>query len=221
PVHPVLAERFGPILARTEREMKKKIGTAAVAMGTADETPGGGAIGRLLRESIRKATGADLVLHGALTSESLEKGEITEKELWRIVPFENRLGVASLTWGEVRLLLEENLERGERRVMGVSGARALLDPQAAAGSRIVSLTLPDGTTPHPRRRFRVAINSYALASAGGRFPELRRLTGRPEARLTLLDLQTRDAVREAIRSMSPLDFSDRPSDGFHLRPPQR
>jgi hypothetical protein len=64
--------------------------------------------------------------------------------------------------------------------------------------------LPLHLTEYARKRFRVAMNSYALASGGGRFPVLREIAERPESRLEMTDIDTRTAVVEYVRKHNPL-----------------
>lgn len=201
PADPVLFRTFGRTLARAEDLLGRRIGSASAPLSAQGTDPGGGEIGEMIRAAILGSTGADIVIHGSLSSASLTAGPITERDLWRIVPHEYRLGAAWLTFGEIREILEENLAVEHYRVMGLGGATAVMD---AEGKKIARLVLPDGTVPHPRRRFKVVFNSHALASGGGRWMELRRLTQRPEARFEALDVQTRDIVREYIQKNSPL-----------------
>ena len=214
PVHPELKVKLAPWIARVDQAWAQRIGFAAHALDARSGTPGDSAIDRLFREAIGEACDAEIVLHGALTPEGLDAGTITEQDLWRIVPFDNRIGVVHLTFGDLRIILEENIERGGTRFMGLLGASARYDPEAPAGRRIRTLTLPDGSVPHARRRFRVAINSYVLASGGGRFKELRQISEQPESQLTLLELQTRDVVRSYIRKHNPLSLSVDREDGL-------
>lgn len=214
PEHRALKARMQGRISAVDRIWTRPLGEAAGPIEARTRIPGASGIDQLLRAAILEASGAEIVLHGALAPEKLEAGPILERDLWRIVPFENRIGVAHLTFGELRRILEENLELGGNRFMGLLGARATYDPSAPPGDRIRSLTLPDGSVPHARRRFRVALNSYVLASGGGRFKELRRITEQPEARRTMMNLQTRDAVRVYLRKHSPLSFPDAPSDGL-------
>jgi 2',3'-cyclic-nucleotide 2'-phosphodiesterase (5'-nucleotidase family) len=214
PEHLGLKARMQGRISAVDRIWTRSLGEAAEPIEARTRIPGASGIDQLLRAAILESSGAEIVLHGALVPERLDAGPILERDLWRIVPFDNRLGVVHLTFGDLRRILEENLELGGNRFMGLLGARATYDPSAEPGRRIRSLTLPDGSVPHARRRFRVALNSYILASGGGRFKELRRITEQPEARRSMSNLQTRDAVRVFIRKHSPLSFPADPPDGL-------
>ena len=132
---------------------------------------------------------------------------IKRSDIWRIIPYENRIGVANLTMPELKDILEENAGQiGSVHFLGVYGLSYELHPNAPPGERVRNLRLADGSKPHARKRFRVAMNSYALASGGGRFPLLRKIVERPESRLEMTDIDTRTAVIEYVRKHSPLQI---------------
>ena len=88
--------------------------------------------------------------------------------------------------------------------MGVCGLAYDFYPKAESGEKVRNLRFPDGTKPSGRERFRVAFNSYTLASGGGRFALLRKIAERPNSRLDMTGIDTRSAVAEYIRKHSPL-----------------
>ena len=72
---------------------------------------------------------------------------------------------------------------------------------------VENLRLLNGKPLHPRKRYRVALNSYVLASGGKRNPIIRRLAYAPESRMEMIKTSTRDAVIQYIQKHSPL-FSE-------------
>jgi 2',3'-cyclic-nucleotide 2'-phosphodiesterase (5'-nucleotidase family) len=130
---------------------------------------------------------------------------VRRRDAWRLVPYENRIGVLSLTAQELREVLEENaVLAGSIHFLGAYGVSYELRPDAPRGKRVGDLSLAGGEKPHPRRRFRVAFNSYSLASGGGRFPALRRLADSPTSRARMTDIDTRSALVDYIRKRSPV-----------------
>jgi len=201
----------GADVERAARALETTVGRARAPIPARPGRGGGYSVERLLQEAIAAAVGAEMVWHGALSDAALAAGPIRERDVWRIVPFENRIGVAELTFRDLRDILEERAARsGPRAAMTLHGAQVELDPQAPEGNRVVRLALPDGAQPHPRKRFRVAFNSYTLASGGGRFPALRAAVEKPEARLVLTTNDTRSAVREWLRRRRPVDAGAAP-----------
>lgn len=193
-------------LDEAAKHLKTVIGTATDLFGLRGapktETP----IHTLLFEAIGEALkqrgiAVDAIIHGILAERAtLPKGEVTIGDIWRIVPYENTVGVAQLTAGELREILEENAGMlGRQAFRGVWGLRWQFDPAAPVGQRTVTLQRRDGTALPEDRRLAVAFNSYDLASGGLRWTKLREIVERPEVKLTEYDFQTREAVIEYIR----------------------
>jgi len=219
PVDAGLQSLIGSEMDRRIAALERTVGRAASPLSGVSRPPGLSATAALLRAAIAEASGAEIVLHGALTDATLEAGPIRERDVWRIVPYENRIGTAQLTFGELREILDENAGLlGSRSFMGVSGVNVVLREGASAGERVGRMTLPDGSSPHARKRFKVAFNSYTLASGGSRFARLREIVRRPESRFELTAVDTRDAVRAFIQRNSPLSPAKTPVEGVVLEP---
>jgi hypothetical protein len=58
-------------------------------------------------------------------------------------------------------------------------------------------------------RIRVALNSYVVAGGGGRFPRLREILRRPETQLRDTGTNSRDAVREFLKTRDPIHLEPR------------
>jgi 2',3'-cyclic-nucleotide 2'-phosphodiesterase (5'-nucleotidase family) len=143
----------------------------------------------------------DAIVHGILEQRAtIGKGAITVGDIWRVVPYENTIGVLQLTTAQLKEILEENASAYERREFrGVWGVRCTLDPAAGEGMRIVSLRRADGMPLEENRRLAVAFNSYDLASGGLRWKRLREIADSPGAKLVEYDFQTRQAVIDYVR----------------------
>jgi len=166
------------------------------------ETP----IHNLLFESIaealrEKGVKVDAIVHGLLeTKAGLKPGPVTIGDLWRVVPYENTIGVAQLTPAELREILEEDAGAYSGMYFrGMWGLKWTLAPQAAVGHRVVTLTRADGSPLDEKQQLAVAFNSYELASGGLRWNKLRALADRPEAKLVEYDFQTRQALIDFVR----------------------
>jgi 2',3'-cyclic-nucleotide 2'-phosphodiesterase (5'-nucleotidase family) len=202
---PELAAFLQDDLEKAKSYLNEKLGVAETGLVAAAKAPGQSPIQQLICKSIIRAAKADLALHGILAEGSIGPGPITRADIWRIIPYENRVGVAELTLPDIRDILEENAKLiGSGHFLGVYGLSYELHPNAPPGERVQNLRLSDGSKPHARKRFRVAMNSYSLASGGDRFPVLRAIAERPESRLELTDVDTRSAVVEYVRKKSPL-----------------
>jgi len=205
--HAGLREHLGSILPETESYLSEVIGHTLSPIAASLKLPAQSPLQQLLAKSIAAEVGAEIVIHGVLEDYEIPAGDITREQLWRIVPYENRIGVARLLPGEIRGILQENLDYAEKYYFqGVYGLRYDLVLARAGNGMIRNLRRADGTAFHGRERVDVAFNSYVLASGGRRYPKLRELTALPSSRLRLTGFDTRDAVEKYIRSNSPLDL---------------
>ena len=194
-------------LEKASAYLSNEVGSTTTELTAELKMPGQSSVQQLLARSIAAATRADIVLHGVLAEAVIRPGTITRGDVWKIVPYENSIGILYLTFQELREILEENARfAGSTHFMGVYGVAYDFCPDAEAGSRIRNLRLPDGTKPHGKQRFRVAVNSYSLASGGGRFRVLARLAERPNSRLEMTRIDTRTTVADYIARKSPLDI---------------
>ena len=161
---------------------------------------------QLLCAAIAEKTGAEVVLHGVLSDQGFEAGDVKVADVWRAVPYENTIGCAWLNAGEIREIMEESAEYlGTDRHFAAWGLRYELHAYARAGRRIREVRMGDGSAIHPKKRMKVAINSYHLAGGGGRFPALARAAGSPNARLEFSGKTTREMVMDYVKGKGTVD----------------
>lgn len=205
PRHPELEAIVREDLDRAEAYLGERVGSAANEIPFATDAYGRSPVQTLICRAIAEAADAEIVLHGLLDEAALAEGPLTMADVWRVVPYENRIAVALLTAGELEEILRENGQRRNNlQFMGAWGLQYEWGDEGGGAVQIRNLRLADGSDLHPRKRFRVAMNSYVVASGGQRFPRLREIVERPESRLRLLEVDTRSAVRDYIRAHSPL-----------------
>lgn len=205
PRHAALEELVRDDLNRAEAYLAERVGEAAEAIPFATDAFGRSPVQMLICRAIAEAADAEIVLHGLLDESPLAAGPLSMADVWRVVPYENRIAVALLTAEELQEILRENGQRrGNIQFMGALGLSYDWGEAAPGQAEVHHLRLPDGSPLHPRKRFRVAMNSYVVASGGQRFRRLREIVERPESRLRLLDIDTRSAVRSYVGRNSPL-----------------
>jgi len=193
-------------LAAAEQHLAERLGEA-----TAEFTAKGGpkrptAVHDLICAAIAEAlrvrgTKVDAVLHGILSPKaSLAAGPITMADVWRLVPFENTVGVARVSGAALREILEENAGAYEKpEFRGLWGLPWEFDAQADAGQRVRAIRRLDGSGVGETDTVLVAFNSFDLASGGLRCPKLRATVERPESSLVEHDFTTREALVEYVR----------------------
>lgn len=144
----------------------------------------------------------DAIIHGIIENRyGLRKGAITVGDVWKVVPYENTVGVVQLTPGELREVLEEDLDAYNNSAFrGIWGLKWVFDPEARKGERTITLRHAGGSPLDEKQRLAVAFNSYDLASGGQRWKRLRELADRPESKLVEYDFQTREAVINYVRN---------------------
>jgi len=191
---------------RAEKVLNTVIGEAAGEFGARaaprKETPIHDLILRAIAEGLRaRGVEVDAVVHGVFEHQAtLKKGAITVGDIWRVVPYENTIGVAQLTPAELREVLDENAGAYTSHAFrGIWGLKWVFDPDGRKGERTLALLRPDGLLLADGQRLAVAFNSYDLAGGGTRWKRLRELVDRPEARLLEYDFRTREAVVDYIR----------------------
>ena len=156
------------------------------------------AIADVLRE---RGVKVDAVVHGIIERrDGLHKGPLTIGDVWKVVPYENTIGIVQLLPGELREVLEEDLDAyNNNSFRGIWGLKWTFDPSAEKGRRTIALRHADGSRLNEKQGLAVAFNSYDLASGGQRWKRLRELADRHESKLVEYDFQTRDAVISYIR----------------------
>ncbi|MFA5344391.1 MAG: bifunctional UDP-sugar hydrolase/5'-nucleotidase [Kiritimatiellia bacterium] len=191
-----LADLTAKSLEETKIYLNQEVGVAAVELKPKSRARGQSAIQTLIALAIAERVQADVVIHRALSEESLRAGRITMRDVWRIVPYDNYIGVAHLTPDELRQILEENSAYfASREFRGVYGLTYDLKPKAAAGERVSNIRLASecrmknaecgisgGGTTENRRRTPDAGRKADDGECGGR--SLERQSGRaPDKRV--------------------------------------
>lgn len=167
---------------RLDHEMGRPIGKTATAMDSHAEIVrlGEAAIGNLVADAMRAATGADVALMnggGLRGNKRYPAGSsLTARDVFSEMPFGNVVLVLEAQGRDIKALLEHGLSRAGREFGGfpqVSGVKAVFDPALAAGSRVVSVTVGDAPL-DPDRTYRIATNDF-LAAGGDGYTMLRDL----------------------------------------------
>ncbi len=202
---PELEKLCKPEIARAKEYLAEKIGSADDKLEAKPGPHGNSAIQMLLCRAIAGVAKADIVLHGSLTDDPLTAGEITMADAWRVVPYENTIGVVHITPEQIARILDENGDRTSSvHFMGAFGLHFDWEKGADGKKHAVKLRDADDKPLHGRKRYAVALNSFNLASGGHRFPAIREIADTPESRLEMAGGDTRGALVDYIKKNSPL-----------------
>jgi len=198
-------------LTGAEMDRAEKMSSASLGEATDDfwiralphkETPVHDLIFEAIADALReRGATVDVIVHGINERRNgLKKGAIKVGDVWKVVPYENTIGIVQLTPAELREVLDENADAYNNPAFrGIWGLKWTFDPEAKSGARTTSLVHADGSSLNETQTLAVAFNSYDLAGGGQRWKRLRELVDRPESKLVEYDFQTREAVINYIR----------------------
>ncbi|MPN38518.1 hypothetical protein SDC9_186042 [bioreactor metagenome] len=146
-----------------------------------------------------EATGAEIAFHGTLNDYTVQPGKITERDLFMLAPYENPLVVLNLSPSECRTIIEEQLADRKRSVFQAPyGVKYTVDNASGGVSSLkvgdnMRIWADDGI------RLKAAFAGYYAAGAGGRFPELRRISQSAGTETVYGGMGTREALREHLK----------------------
>lgn len=131
------------------------------------------AMGNLIADGMRAATGADIAIMnggGIRADRTYDAGtKLTRRDILTELPFGNLTALTELPGSQILLALENGVsqvENGAGRFPQVSGISFTLDPSAAAGARL-SDVMVGGAVLQADQIYKVAVNDYILGGGDG------------------------------------------------------
>ncbi len=126
------------------------------------------AVGRLIADAQRAATGAEVaIMNNGGIRRGLPAGPVTYGDLFELQPFQNALVVLRVSGRVLLAALEHSLVDDGRVDAQVSGLAVRYAPAAPRGSRVVEARLLDGTPVREDGRYRLAVNDFMAAGGSG------------------------------------------------------
>ncbi len=153
-------------------------------------------IGAAMMESLEaRGMQPDAVVHGLIFPRGdFEAGPKTVRDMWSIMPYENRIVTAELTREDLFVIFAEL--RGSRGIMGMHVQfEGLRGPMT-----ILDISDREGRPLQANRRYLVAFNSYDAASGGQNMMQLREILHRRASRMRLQPILTRHALIDYFTS---------------------
>lgn len=174
--------------------LDKVVGTTSTAIARFYD--GESEMGNFVTDAMRtQGSGVDFAFTnaGGLRAE-IDAGPITLREIFTVLPFNNTLVLMDLTGAQVRRVLEEGtgIRPGptgapvNRGIVQVSGLKWAFEAGAPFGSRVTSVTLPDGTPIDPNATYRIATNNF-MAAGGDEFGTFKQGTNVADTGVNLVD----------------------------------
>jgi len=180
--------------SRVDRLLNTVIGEAMVDISA--DYNAESALGNLLTDIIRTATGADIAFHnpGAIR-EDITAGPITNRLNYNVNPFDNDVVGLNLSGAQIEAILEQSLTL-EKGMIQVSGLRLTYDSRLPSGQRLREVTIA-GEPLQAERVYYVATNDF-LAQGGDEFVTFR------ESEILQYYGSLRDVVADYIQNNSPV-----------------
>jgi 2',3'-cyclic-nucleotide 2'-phosphodiesterase (5'-nucleotidase family) len=152
-------------------------------------------LGNLIADAQRWAAKGDVAImnNGGIRTE-LRAGDATYGSLFEIQPFGNTLYSLTMTGSQLRGLIEAMLARSTINDH-VSGLIIRYDPSRPIGSRIVSVTTPDGAALSDTKTYNVIVNDFLATGGEGYNAGARATASKP---LNIVDL---DALIDYLKSL--------------------
>lgn len=194
---PAIAQKIDELVRQSEAGFDEIIGSARGNFKRAAQ--GESALGNLIVDAMREAVQTDLAMAnlGTLRGE-LRAGSITPREIFKIMPFGNRIVIMQVSGQLIKDLIEDRVS-GNSRGMLISGGRVVINRQLPDGQRVVKLTI-NGAPIDLQRQYRLAVSDY-LAEGNSGFS---RLTTVPVDYSNYTGILVRQAIIDYVRRHSPL-----------------
>jgi len=151
------------------------LGTIEGPITRTQNSAGESALGNLIADSQAWKTDAQIAfmnpggIRADLVGTSYPR-DVTWGDLYTIQPFDNELVTMELTGAQIAAILEQQWPptQTSTRTLQISGIKYSFNPSNTPGSRIVSLTLADGTPIDSATKYKVVCNEF-VATGGDLF----------------------------------------------------
>lgn len=196
---PQLKEALRPWLERAEQAGRRVVLPTLATPISAGGRPGVNcATSELICRAIAEATGADAVIHGKLSTKSLEGPAVTAADLFQLVPYENTIVLAEVTPAALAAIVSEQwTQRENYRFCGLWGRSCRIDN--AGKATLVAEDAKIATDANvPAGQLLLAMNSHTAAGSGI-LPVLTGIIRADAARCRDSGINTRDCVEAFLR----------------------
>ncbi len=194
---PVVLSTVKDDLEISAKELAKPVGEVTDTL-SAKSKPGEPSdllllLGKAIKETLatHSKVEVDGVLHGSFSDEDMPPGPKTVDDIWKFMPYENFLVTVDLTPEEITAVLGEALadDRVGRNLMGFV-------VRADKNGTVNEVLDRSGRPLDPKKRYKIALNSYDAQSGGQRMMKVKEIVASPASAATFHETETRDAVIE-------------------------
>ncbi len=147
-------------------------------------------LGCYAADVLRQAFKADVaVINGGALRAPLSGGRTTAADVYRILPFEDRVETAFLSGRAIREMLEYGLFNTKVGVLQYSGVKIQADSSRPQGARLRRVVLADGRELSDNQWYKVVANSF-VAAGGDNYIWFKQAKNRQEWKALLRDVLT-------------------------------
>jgi 2',3'-cyclic-nucleotide 2'-phosphodiesterase (5'-nucleotidase family) len=185
-------------VARVEIGYGEKIGESMIPITRIGE--GESLLGNMVCDAMQWKLKGDLALtnKGGVRTD-LPSGNITPRDVFNVLPFDNTLGAVNVTGQFVKDMVEDKVAYGGSGLY-VSGMRVKIDRTKAKGERVVSLEI--GGKPYdPNKSYRLVTTDYLLEGNSG----MEKLAALRSDAAIETGIYMRESLMEYIKEFSPLN----------------
>lgn len=141
--------------------LNEKVGTATAAFEHGG--PNVSALGLWVSEVMAEKGGVQIGLqNGGGLRRTLEAGDITMGDLYEVMPYDNQVVTMELPGKDLKAAIENGLLNPNIGDGSFSGLKVVYNSEAEFGSRLVSITLTDGTPILDDEYYSLATNDFIL-----------------------------------------------------------
>jgi 2',3'-cyclic-nucleotide 2'-phosphodiesterase (5'-nucleotidase family) len=177
-------DQLKPILGET-----LATATAEITHNAATEnlTP----LGKLVCDMLQKAAGTQVVImNGGGLRRGLAAGPVTVGDLYELMPFDNTMVTCELSGADLKKAIDHGIDSSDIERGQFTGLVVTWDPNAAYGSKVVSMTLPDGTPIADDKYYTVATNDFQF-SGGDKYTVFSKARKARDSYIPIRDLLTK------------------------------
>lgn len=153
-------------------------------------------LGYWVSDVMRKAANTQIgITNGGGLRCPIPKGDITMGKLYEVMPFDNTLYKMELKGSDLKRVIENGIMNDSIGWVQLAGVKVNYDATKAAGNRITSITLEDGTKLDMDKYYTIVTNDF-MAAGGDKYD----FTGAKNAADT--NMPIRNAMVDALKALN-------------------
>ena len=200
-----------PLLEQSRRKGTRRIARMAFPLEPLKKSGAGNRLSRIFGRAMMRETGAEIALHGTLSSYRASPGILYASQVYLLAPYENLLCTLEISPAECRAIIEEQYaEKRSGSFQAVTGVSFKM----GKGGKIRGGLFLDGETEEwndGARPVKLVLSGYTLAGAGGRFPVLKAIG--EKKKVDFLSLDVRSALEKYLAAEYPCSQTWKTEEG--------